>query len=129
MTDDEMKDKAAYAAFLLQCQDNAFEAALKLYPGDTGRALRVSNFWPMDAFVIEERARLSLNAIEYLPTKADLAILTWNIAKDGTKHCTKDRLAAAKLYGEIMGYVAATAAPVEPERPPQTAPVYKIVNE
>ena len=88
-----------------------FEAACKVIPESTTKALWVSNNWMNDPIVIE--ARQALEAAELnkpILDKEQLAAKVLQFAEeknaDGTKYLVeaKDRIAALKLYSEIAGY-------------------------
>ncbi len=96
--------------------NNPFEAACKLFPGDedTSKALWISIHWLSDAIVVASRdvylKTLAENAKpldrEQLAAKV-LSLSEEKILKNGVYIPTieaKDRIAALKLYSDIMGY-------------------------
>lgn len=104
--DNLTQKKAAFAALLYKDPSvNPMKLALLLFK-DTGEALRVSQEWPSDPFVLDELARLadeqSMNE-NYVPTKQDLCREVWSwVAGDNAKFATIDeRIKAAKLYAEL----------------------------
>lgn len=125
----EKKDKAAFAAFLSQTPDDPLGAALKVYPGNTGMALRISNYWVFDPFVTEERARIAAASIgddpeavkKYLDTKARKLI------EDETRVQAKDRLSAMEFLAKLHKVIdVETDADKEFQLPPE--PTYKVVK-
>jgi len=135
MTEETNELKAAYAALLLRSPKEAFKAAMLLFPGETSRALKVSNEWPMDSIVIKEMARLEKAGLNGLPSKNELALKIWEMVEDdrGSKNpqwaiAPKDRIAAGKLYADIMGFIA-TNEPLEDDEDTQKIPVYKVVDK
>lgn len=135
MTEETNELKAAYAALLLRSPNEAFKAAMQLFPGETSRALQISNEWPVDSFVIKEMARLEKAGLNGLPTKNELAMKIWEMVEDkrGSTNpawaiAPKDRIAAGKLYADIMGFIAGTELPDDDEETQKT-PVYKVVDK
>lgn len=104
--ENEELSKTAFAALLYrQPGVKPFEAALSLFP-DTGIALRVSQEWPIDAFVLSEVARFAGedSAQEnYTPGKEDLCkeIWSWVAGTERHKLTFDERIKAAKLYAEL----------------------------
>jgi hypothetical protein len=104
--ENEELSKTAFAALLYrQPGVKPFEAALSLFP-DTGVALRVSQEWPGDKFVLSELARFAGedSAQEnYTPGKEDLCKEVWEwVAGAKSSQLTFDeRIKAAKLYAEL----------------------------
>jgi len=96
-----VESKAAYAAFLLN-EKNPFEAAKKLCPTDTGRALWVASNWANDPEVIAEVQRLKGDSrnIMGIATRYELAKFYWDLANDKTIE-PKDRIIAAEKYGAV----------------------------
>lgn len=104
MVDDNLKPQ--YAAFLAQ-NPAPFEAALMLIPDNHGMAAWVAVNWANDPEVLAERDRVRKEIGEsLLPDKTDLCTLVWDLANKG---CFDDRIKAAKLYGELRGYVEKAA--------------------
>lgn len=102
----EKEEKEEFVRFLLETPDEPFTAALKLFPEDTGRALRVAHEWPNDKEVrASMRARMSEGEEEdFLPTKAELARKVW--AKMNKETLEPDEFTKiARLYGEIRGFI------------------------
>jgi len=125
--ENEELSKTAFAALLYrQPGVKPFEAALSLFP-DTGVALRVSQEWPGDPFVLTELARFAGedSAQEnYMPGVEDLCKEVWSwVAGDNKEKLTFDeRIKAAKLYAELNGMIKKPeAAPKEADTNPQFA--------
>lgn len=110
-TEDE--EKAAYAALLLKGTD-PFEAALKLFPDNTNRALRIAHEWPRDPAVKAccEKMSEGDGELAFLPNKAALARDVWDRMK-GAKYAggvvvpptAEEYAKLAKLYAEIRGFI------------------------
>jgi len=103
--EEQALEKTAFAALLYNSPGvNTFEAALSLFP-DTGEALRVSQQWPRDPFVLQEIARFAgeSSAIENaIPTKEDLMRKVWGwIDTQGGLMTFDEKIKAAKLYAEL----------------------------
>lgn len=135
MTEETNELKAAYAALLLRSPKEAFKAAMLLFPGETSRALKVSNEWPMDSFVIREMARLEKAGYSGVPSKIELVMKIWAIVEDerGAKNpawaiAAKDKIAAGKLCADILGYIAGNEI-IEDDEDTQKIPVYKVVDK
>lgn len=103
--EDEKQAKTAFAALLYK-QPGAvpFQVALSLFP-DTGEALRVSQTWPKDQFVLAEIARFAGEQYDdenKLPTKEDLCKKVWGWLETSAGLMTFDeRVKVAKLYAEL----------------------------
>lgn len=113
--------KKAFAAFLFVRPDTEmgrFEAACLTFPDqcDDNLARQAAIEYPHDREVIAELARLrgATDAAE-LPSRAEQARAIYNMAADTTRSVS-DRLAAHKLYAELMGHVQ---KPTEGNRPNQ----------
>ena len=126
----EEKDKLAFAGFLLDCRNDAFTAALKLYPTNHGLALRVSNYWPIDPVVMSERARLSAERASMDPTSVADYIdrEARRIIEDENRYAAKDRLAALELLGKLRGVINAEQVDKNKNELP-TEPTYRVVTE
>jgi len=125
--DDELKLKAAFAAFLLETGDR-FAAAFKLYGAekDRGEALRIAFAWEKDPAVIIEMERLKQNQPnKNIPTKEQVIEQLWNMAQN-EKVYAKDRSTAAFMVAKMLKYV--DSDDTESKRMP-TQPVYQIVKE
>lgn len=87
-----------------------FDAALNIYPDNTGLALWVSQNWLNDPEVIQTKEQSNQTEIKLLD-KEQLAakVLKFSEEKDPSNKFylaeDKVRLAALKLYAEICGYV------------------------
>lgn len=88
-----------------------FEAALNVYPNDTGLALWVSQNWLNDPEVVQtKQTQLDQIEIKLLDKDALAAkVLRFSEEKDTTGRFylaeDKNRLAALRLYAEICGYI------------------------
>jgi hypothetical protein len=114
--------KIAFAAELLKIGNNpneAFKAALTIFPNDTSLALKAATHWINDPIVVAEKSRLSENVDEkeFLPTRSDLARRVWD--KMQLTPFPDDFAKLAKLYGEIMGFI---------EKPQQNSTNVNIVQ-
>lgn len=116
--EEQAREKTAFAALLYNSPGvNTFEAALSIFP-DTGEALRVSQSWPKDSFVLDEIARFAgeSSAIENaVPTKEDLMKKVWGWIDSASGLMTFDeKIKAAKLYAEL-GTMIQKPEPVKSE--------------
>lgn len=105
MIDDE-ENKTAFAVEFLKSPDDAFKAALQVFPHDTGQALRAAHTWPKDPFVVAETERLSgeLGDDAFLPGKAELCRNIWaRMQKDFVS--SEDFVKLAKLYAEVRSFI------------------------
>jgi hypothetical protein len=104
-----------------------FTAALEIVPGNNGEALRIARFWPVDPIVVNELTRLQQSGdLGAMPSKADAAREAWNLARRPMA-AEKDKIAALKVFCEIMGYIDPDTDPGanRASLPPQ--PEYKLV--
>ena len=114
---DEGKKKAfgiALAKQNDQSRDSVFSAALEVFE-QVGPSLWVTNNWLSDPVVIASRDiyRQSMKAVEKPLDKVELAarllaLAEEKVERDGRRHYiyeAKDRIAAYKAYGEILGYI------------------------
>lgn len=104
---DETDQKEAYARALLRQPDDAYKAALAVFPGDIPKALHVSKTWPQDEDV-QAFAQAALDEDgedEFLPSKAQLARDVYDLAKHEKWVDPKDRIAAYKLYADLRGFI------------------------
>lgn len=80
----ELDLKKQYAFLMLNPEYNDFQAALKLFPGDTALALKVSMEWPIDKQVLNFKEEI-LNTVkdhtELLPTAYQALSLLWEKIK------------------------------------------------
>lgn len=96
--------KAAYAALLIE-HPMPFEAAIQLYPNDTGKALFVAQNWQFDPEVLAEIDRLRASGVtKPLADKEEFADMVYQIALNDRARLI-DRLAAARLYAEVRGFI------------------------
>lgn len=98
--------KKMFAYELLVRPDDAFKAALVVFGDDTAKALQVSSSWPNDLEVKQyiEEFKEELGEEHFLPSKADSAMIAYNIAND-QKVPAEDRLKALRLYADIRGFI------------------------
>jgi len=102
-TDDEKK---RYGHALAACPEDAFRAALTVYPGDAGRALVVAREWANDPLVIEARdAAIEAALSDEGPVigKAGVAQMLLDIAREKLTDA-KDRIGALDKIKEMYGY-------------------------
>lgn len=129
MTESELK--AAFAAFLLDNPAQPLGAALKLYPSekDRGEACRIAFSWPNDPEVIIELERLKTVVVpnKDIPTKEQFIAEMWKLAKSENVS-PKDRAAAGRLVGDVMGFVKTPSADEGLGKRMPMQPVYKIVQ-
>lgn len=117
--EEQEREKTAFAALLYrQPGVNPFQAALTLFP-DTAIALRVSQTWPKDEFVLDEIARFAgadSTAENYIPTKEDLLKKIWSWIDGPTSGLVSfdEKIKAAKLFAEI-GSMIQKPEPVKPQ--------------
>lgn len=103
MTEEEAK--ARFGALLLKTPNDAFGAALKLYPGDTSRCLIIARSWPTDPIVVDamtgkvERE----GELAQLPDRVELAKKVWDRLNGEME--PEEFVKVAKLYAEIRGYI------------------------
>lgn len=116
--EEQAREKTAYAALLYnQPGVNPFQAALTLFP-DTADALRVSQHWPRDPFVLDEIARFAgedSTAEGFIPTKEDLLQKIWGWIDGPTSGLMSfdEKIKAAKLFAEIASMIQ-KPEPVKP---------------
>lgn len=104
MNETEAKEK--FARLLLKEPSDPFAIAIKVFPDDTKKALRIANEWPSDPEILAMQEKLTEEEGElaFLPTKGQLAREVWNMMHDKyTDAATFAKL--GKLYAEIRGFV------------------------
>jgi len=101
----EKEQKDRFAEALLRTPTDPFRAALTVFGNDTATALRISNLWPYDLYVLQRQAELleQFGPDEYLPTKQQVARRIYEVGENAADN--KDKLAAFKLYAELRGFV------------------------
>lgn len=106
VTETELEQKRRFAVELLKDPNDPFRAALVVFGENTGLALQASSRWPSDPDVLRftEGAIEDMGDMHFLPSKADLARLAWNVANN-ERLPTDDRLKAMRLYGDIRGFI------------------------
>lgn len=123
--------KAAFAALLYKDPGvNPMKIAMQLF-SDTGDALRISQEWPRDPFILDEIARLAdeQSTLEnHVPTKEDLCREVWSwIAGDKSKFVTFDeRIKAAKLFAELNKMIEKPEPAKKDETPETSWPAFEI---
>jgi hypothetical protein len=103
---DTEDEKKRYGHALAVCPEDAFRAALTVYPGDAGRALVVAREWANDPLVIEARdaaIEAALNDDGPVIGKAGVAQMLLDIAREKLTDA-KDRIAALDKINEMYGY-------------------------
>lgn len=83
-----------------------FKAALKLFPDNTNRALRIANEWPVDIEVeqLTDKIIAEEGEEQFLPNRAELARSVW----DRMHHqftMIEDFTKLGKLYADVMGFI------------------------
>lgn len=103
--DNEIELKRQFAEALIKNDDDAFRAALSLFP-QVGKALQVANAWKNDDVVKQFRADAlnSVDAALLLPSKEKQAFDIYAIATN-TSIAPEDRLKAHRLYAEVRGFI------------------------
>jgi dTDP-glucose pyrophosphorylase len=98
--------KKEFAAQLLRDNGDGFKAAFAVCGDDSGMALQIARLWINDPFVVAEQKKLLLtsDAKTFLPTKEQQARDVYVLACD-VKSDLKERLAAHRLYAEIMSHI------------------------
>lgn len=111
--------KLQYAARLAYGMEE-FEAALELFPDNTGYALWIANSWPKDIEVLTEvqRLRTENGGLDLLPNEAKVLKELWDRLHNSPT-AKKDYIAGMKLYAEIRGYVKKTPDVVIDNTPKQ----------
>lgn len=99
--------KLDFAKALLAQPDNPFAAALTLVPNDAGRAIMLSMEWRDDPEVKAEMDRLiaERGPLAFLPQKEDIARDIYGLTKAEVKGTITEKLAAFRLYSELMGFI------------------------
>lgn len=100
----------AYGIELGKDHENAFEAACIVFPNDNGAALWASHYWTTNPVVVAARDSYvkTLDISSNLLSKEALAKKLLDFADERSVdgrfplHDSKDRLAALKLYAEVM---------------------------
>jgi hypothetical protein len=103
---DERDAKAKFARLLLKEPSDPFVIALKVFPSDTKKALRVANEWPADPEVLslQEKAEEEEGELAFLPTKGQLCRGIWEKMHD--KYTDADTYAKlSKVYAEVRGFI------------------------
>jgi len=109
----DLEHKRRFAELILKSPADPFPSALVIYPDNVQRAMHAAMNWPKDPEVLAIINELQGEQGEmgFLPSKADLGRLVWDMAKNPGLD-VDDRIKAAKLYAEIRGFVE--KAPVGP---------------
>lgn len=102
---DESELKVEFAKLLLKEPTDPFVVALKLFPENVNRALKVAVEWPGDSEVKAAQEKL-LSEVEdefsLLPTKASFSNLI--LAKMG-EAAPDDFAKLAKVYADVRGFI------------------------
>lgn len=103
---DEQKLKQQFARELLKTPTEGFKIASRMFDGDAGRALVVSNRWPHDPEVLGFMAAAieDMGDMHFLPTKAETARAAWELSQD-LKLPIDERLKALRLFSDIRGFI------------------------
>ncbi len=132
LTKDDELLKPKYAAALLR-ESELLKAAQLIFPGQAnlGKAMYAVQFWTLDDEVVAEKARLveKFGELSTLPSKAKVAKDFHDIFKDEDIQ-TKDRIAAGKVYAQLMGYLTpqdGSGDGTQAELP--LTPTYQIVDK
>lgn len=102
----DLEHKRRFAELILKTPGDPFPSALAIFPDNIQRAMHAAMQWPNDPEVLNILSELKgdVGEMGFLPTKADLGRLVWDMANNKSIE-TEDRLKAAKLYAEIRGFV------------------------
>ena len=97
--------KESYAAALLRHPNDAFKAALEVFPTDTSKALYICNNWTRTDEIVELKNKAVKQTGEgaYLPSKPKVAREIFDLQTQ-----TDDpelKLKALKLYCDVQGYI------------------------
>lgn len=103
---DETEQKRQFAAALLKTPNDAFKAAITVFGDDTSTALSIYLRWSQDPEVIGYMRELEeeMGELHFLPTKAQLARMAYEIGQDSKLH-VEDRLKALRLYADVRGFI------------------------
>lgn len=110
--EDEVAQKRAFARALLFHPTDPYKAAIMVLGFEnTGKALQIHLTWPLDQIVLQEQVRLIYEEGEetFLPSKLAVARRIFELA-EGEHVPAKDRLAAYRLYAEMMEMVPRPSA-------------------
>jgi hypothetical protein len=105
----EAKRRELFAYQLLKEPGEVFKAGFAAFPEGTPEAhalaMQAATEWPSEDEMIELKTELVAKHGEahFLPSKGDLAREVYKIVKDGRTNM--DKLSAAKVYAEIMGFI------------------------
>lgn len=106
MVEQEQLHKEMFAAALLRTPHDPFGAACLVFGMDSARALEASIKWIHDSFVLQRQAELlqEFGEATFMPSKLTLARRVYELAEDRNTD-KKERIAAYKLYADIMGMI------------------------
>lgn len=104
--ENELEEKKRFAIELLKSPNEPYKAATAVFGADTGKALVASSRWPRDPDVVQfmDEALSDLGDMHFLPSKADLARVAWELANSPLTH-VEDRLKAMRLYADVRGFI------------------------
>lgn len=103
----EAELKKEFARLTLSADNHAdnFQAALRLFPTNTNRALRVANEWPICNEVLEARAALigELGEEATLPSKVTFTRTLYD--RMSKCYTTDEFVKVAKLIADVQGFI------------------------
>lgn len=104
--DTELVQKKKFALEYLKNPNEPFKAGVAVFGDDTSKALVASTRWVKDPDVLAymEEAKEEMGDMHFLPTKADLARIAWDLGNDTNRH-VDDRLKALRLYADVRGFI------------------------
>lgn len=102
----EAEEKKLFAIELLKTPNEPFVAALKLFPNNNNRALRIATEWPRDSEVLEiiQGVKDGGKELDFLPSKADLARKVWDKLEQPW-HDADGFTKLGKLYADVLGFI------------------------
>lgn len=109
------QEKKAFAIALLHDPDDAFRAAISVFPDNPGKALDIYGPWPHDDIVkAYQNDYLKVKGSgATLPSKDSYARKVWDMGMD-IKNTIDERLKALRLYGDINGMIEKPGTIINP---------------
>lgn len=108
MADDqaELELKREFAERLLHRPQEPWRVALEMFRHDPGKGVTAGEVWPRDPIVLNHCAELlqARGPKAFVASKEDAARLAYSIAENAEEG-SNTRLAATRLFAEIMGYI------------------------
>jgi hypothetical protein len=99
----EQKAKIEFAKGIVS-GETPFAVATRLFPSDTGLALRICNEWQRDEYVLSEVANLlDAGHVADIPSKESFALFVFNAAK--SIKSADDKIKFLRLFAEVSGYI------------------------